>query len=160
LQKSVADGLFRLIKNADDLAGAFTGDPNANLMTTMTRPRVILGLHHAQITVPASMEDTAIQFYGQVLGLKQIEKPGALQDRGGTWFEIGGMQIHLGVEEGVNRRATKAHLAYAVDNLEYWRKRMIENEVTPVESIAIPGYDRFEARDPFGNRIEFIQRIG
>jgi len=132
-------------------------------MITMTQPRVILGLHHAQVTVPASMEAAAVRFYEEVLGLTQIEKPDALKDRGGTWFELGGkggLQLHLAIEEGVNRRATKAHLAYQVDDLQYWRKRMIENEVTPVESIAIPGYDRFEARDPFGNRIEFIQRIG
>ena len=26
-----------------------------------------------------------------------------------------------------------------------------------IEGIPIPGYDRFEFRDPFGNRVEFIQ---
>jgi len=129
-------------------------------MSIATAPRVILGLHHAQITVPASMEEAAIDFYTHVLGLNQIEKPDSLKDRGGTWFELGGLQLHLAIEDGVNRRATKAHLAYQVDDLKYWRNRLIDNEVSPVESIPIPGYDRFEARDPFGNRIEFIQRIG
>jgi catechol 2,3-dioxygenase-like lactoylglutathione lyase family enzyme len=126
----------------------------------MTQATVILGLHHVQITVPASMEATAIEFYQRALGLVQIEKPAALKDRGGVWFQLGGLELHLSVEEGVNRRATKAHVAYRVADLEYWRKRMIEHDVTPVESIPIPGYDRFEARDPFGNRIEFIQRLG
>jgi catechol 2,3-dioxygenase-like lactoylglutathione lyase family enzyme len=122
---------------------------------------MILGLHHAQITVPPPMERAAIKFYRDVLGLPEVEKPAELRDRGGTWFDLGdGQQLHLGVEDGVSRRATKAHLAYEVDDLEHWRRRMIEHEVTPVESIAIPGHDRFEARDPFGNRIEFIQRVG
>jgi catechol 2,3-dioxygenase-like lactoylglutathione lyase family enzyme len=126
----------------------------------MTQATGILGLHHVQITVPTSMESTAVDFYENVLGLAQIDKPASLKDRGGVWFQLGGLELHLSVEEGVNRRATKAHVAYRVADLEYWRKRMLENDVTPVESIPIPGYDRFEARDPFGNRIEFIQRLG
>jgi catechol 2,3-dioxygenase-like lactoylglutathione lyase family enzyme len=129
-------------------------------MMSMIQPDVILGLHHAQITVPASMEAAAVQFYTEVLGLREIEKPDSLKDRGGTWFDLDGQQIHLAIEDGVNRRATKAHLAYLVGDLDYWRKRLIENEVSPIDSVPIPGYDRFEARDPFGNRIEFIQRIG
>jgi catechol 2,3-dioxygenase-like lactoylglutathione lyase family enzyme len=118
---------------------------------------MVLGLHHAQITVPASMEETAIEFYRDVLGLPEIEKPAGLKDRGGVWFQLGNAQLHLSIEEGVNRRATKAHIAYEVDDIEQWRNRMVENEVTPVDSVPIPGYHRFEARDPFGNRIEFIQ---
>ena len=129
-------------------------------MSIATTQQGILGLHHVQISVPVSMEESAIEFYGNVLGLTQIEKPASLKDRGGTWFELDGLQLHLAIEDGVNRRASKSHLAYQVADLEYWRNRMIENEVTPVESISIPGYDHFEARDPFGNRIEFIQRIG
>ena len=129
-------------------------------MSIAAMQQVILGLHHVQISVPVSMEAAGIEFYGNVLGLVQIEKPESLKDRGGTWFELDGLQLHLAVEDGVNRRSTKTHLAYQVADLGYWRSRMIENEVTPVESIPIPGYDRFEARDPFGNRIEFIQRIG
>jgi catechol 2,3-dioxygenase-like lactoylglutathione lyase family enzyme len=126
----------------------------------MTPPSVILGLHHVQITVPASMEAVAVDFYEQAMGLVQVEKPRALKDRGGVWFQLGGLELHLSVEEGVNRRATKAHVAYRVADLKYWRNRMIEHDITPVESVPIPGYDRFEARDPFGNRIEFIQRLG
>jgi catechol 2,3-dioxygenase-like lactoylglutathione lyase family enzyme len=121
---------------------------------------MILGLHHVQITVPIAMEQTGIQFYAEVLGLPKIEKPDALKQRGGTWFQLGEHQLHLAIEDGVNRRASKAHIAYLVDDLNFWRNRLTENEVTPIESIPIPGYDRFEARDPFGNRIEFIQRVG
>ena len=121
---------------------------------------MILGLHHAQITVPASMEKVAVEFYREVLGLPEVEKPADMGDRGGTWFDLGhGQQLHVHAEDGVNRRTTKAHLAYAVDDAEQWRQRMLAADVTPVEGHAIPGYDRFEARDPFGNRIEFIQRV-
>jgi catechol 2,3-dioxygenase-like lactoylglutathione lyase family enzyme len=123
-------------------------------------PTMILGMHHVQITVPIAMEATAIRFYTDVLSLQRIDKPDALKHRGGTWFQLGEQQLHLGIEDGISRRASKAHVAYLVDDLNYWRKRLTENEVTPIESIPIPGYNRFEARDPFGNRIEFIQRVG
>ena len=121
---------------------------------------MILGLHHAQITVPTSMEAAAIRFYADVLGLLMIDKPDSLGDRGGVWFQLGDQELHLSVEDGFNRRTTKAHLAYEVNDLEFWRSRLIENDVLPMESIPIPGYARFEARDQFGNRIEFIQRLG
>ena len=122
---------------------------------------MILGLHHAQVTVPPTMEQAAIKFYRDALGLPEVEKPAELRDRGGTWFDLGnGQQLHLGIEDGVTRRQTKAHLAYAVTDLAHWRQRMLDHEVTPVECIPIPGHDRFEARDPFGNRVEFIQRVG
>jgi catechol 2,3-dioxygenase-like lactoylglutathione lyase family enzyme len=105
------------------------------------------------------MEAAAVAFYRDVLGLPVIEKPDSLKDRGGVWFQLGNAQLHLSIEDGVNRRATKAHIAYEVDNIEHWRERMVANEVTPIDSVPIPGYERFEARDPFGNRIEFIQSI-
>ena len=129
-------------------------------MTTMTRPQVILGLHHVQITVPESMEEAALAFYTEVMGLISIDKPRGADDRSGTWLQLGGLELHLTTEEGFNRRTTKTHIAYRVDDLRYWRNRMIENDVTPIDAIPVPGYDRFEARDPFGNRIEFIQRLG
>jgi catechol 2,3-dioxygenase-like lactoylglutathione lyase family enzyme len=121
---------------------------------------MILALHHAQITVPTSMEVAAVRFYADVLGLPLIDKPPSLQHRGGAWFQIGDQQIHLAIEDHVNRAATKAHLAYEVSDLDFWRRRLLDNGVIPIESVPIPGYDRFEARDPFGNRIEFIQRLG
>ena len=105
------------------------------------------------------MEEAAVAFYRDVLGLPEIEKPDGLGERGGTWFSLGGQQLHMMVEDGVNRRGTKAHLAYLVTDLEAWRNHMQANDVTPVPSPKVPGFDRFEARDPFGNRIEFIQPL-
>ena len=127
--------------------------------SVITQPLTITGLHHVQISVPVPMEAAAIAFYGETLGLERVPKPDTLQERGGTWFQLGRQQLHLTVEDGVNRRGTKVHLAYLVDDLAGWRRHMIAHEVTPIDSIPIPGYDRFEARDPFGNRIEFIQKL-
>jgi len=144
----------------DYLVGAIVSTQGVMDMTIATAPRVILGLHHVQISVPDSMEDAALQFYIEVLGLIPIDKPSAVKDRCGTWLQLGGLELHLDHRRWCEPPSHKIAVAYRVDDLAYWRNRMIENEVTPVESIPIPGYDRFEARDPFGNRIEFIQRIG
>ncbi|MEW5989490.1 MAG: VOC family protein, partial [Chloroflexota bacterium] len=87
------------------------------------------------------------------------EKPDSLQARGGFWLQVGDQQLHVGTEDGVDRRATKAHLAYEVNDLAFWRGRLQTEGIAIGDSIPIPGHDRFECRDPFGNRLEFIQRI-
>ncbi len=119
---------------------------------------LILRLHHVQITVPADDEEAARQFYCGRLGLVESVKPASLAGRGGFWVELGEQQIHVSTEDGVNRMATKAHLAYEVADLVVWRERLVAAGCTILESIPIPGYDRFETRDPFGNRIELIER--
>jgi len=117
----------------------------------------IIGLHHVQISIPRAAEAQARQFYCQVLGLPEIAKPVSLQDRGGFWLQVGDRQVHVGVEDGVDRQATRAHLAYQVTNITEWRERLQAHNLKILDSIPIPGYHRFETRDPFGNRIEFIQ---
>ncbi len=119
----------------------------------------ILGLHHAQITIPRGAEVQARQFYCDLLGLSEIEKPASLQGRGGFWLQVGSQQVHVGVEDGVKRSATKAHLAYQVDAIEAWQKRLQENSIEIGDSIPFAGFQRFEIRDPFGNRVEFIQAV-
>jgi catechol 2,3-dioxygenase-like lactoylglutathione lyase family enzyme len=66
-------------------------------------------------------------------------------------------QIHVGTEDGVDRTLTKAHLAYEVDDIAYWRERIVQHGIEIGDSVPIPGFERFEIRDPFGNRVEFIQ---
>lgn len=117
-------------------------------------------LHHVQITIPKNSENTAREFYCGVLGLAEIEKPDSLKHRGGFWIELAGMQLHIGAEDGVDRLATKAHIAYQVDDVPAWRARLEARGVKSLDSIPIEDYDRFEFRDPFGNRVEMIERIG
>jgi hypothetical protein len=37
-----------------------------------------------------------------------------------------------------------------------WRERLVAAGFAALDGIPLPGYDRFECRDPFGNRLEFI----
>lgn len=120
---------------------------------------MILGLHHAQITIPKGTEEKAKDFYCQVLGLEEIEKPVSLQGRGGFWLQVGDKEVHVGTEEGFDRITTKAHLAYQVEDVSYWRSVLIENGIKILDSVPIPNFYRFEFRDPFGNRVEMIQQL-
>jgi catechol 2,3-dioxygenase-like lactoylglutathione lyase family enzyme len=114
-------------------------------------------IHHVQITVPKGQEPAAREFYCNFLGLTEIGKPDSLKSKGGFWIQIADQQIHIGTEEGVNRNVTKAHAAYEVDDVFAWRKKLEDHGIKTLDSDAIPGYDRFEFRDPFGNRVELIR---
>jgi catechol 2,3-dioxygenase-like lactoylglutathione lyase family enzyme len=118
---------------------------------------MITGVDHIQITVPADGVERARAFYCGLLGLREIEKPDSLKGRGGFWLQVGDRQVHVGIEEGVDRRMTKAHIGYAVIGIEDWRVRLAAAGIEVFEGIPIPGCDRFEFRDPFGNRVEFIE---
>lgn len=118
----------------------------------------IIALHHAQVCIPTGAEDAARRFYCDILGLREIHKPTALAGRGGIWLAVGDRQAHIGTEDGVDRAASKAHLAYEVDDLAAWRARLDTAGVATIDDIDLPEYTRIFVRDPFGNRIEFTQR--
>src|SRR5262249_49244756 len=103
---------------------------------------MIIGIHHVQITVPASAVAEARAFYCGLLGRAEIEKPVPLRGRGGFWLQVGDRQVHVGTEEGAPRHATKAHVAYAVTSVAEWRARLGAAGVEILDGIPIPGYDR------------------
>src|SRR5688500_11482261 len=118
---------------------------------------MITAIHHAQITIPPGGEDEARVFYCGLLGLAEVEKPESLSGRGGLWLAVGERSVHVGVEEGVDRWRTKAHVAYEVTDLAAMREKLVAAGFEVIDGISIPGHDRFELRDPFGNRLELIQ---
>lgn len=120
---------------------------------------MIIGLHHAQITVPKGAEEEGKKFYCNVLGLAEIEKPDSLKGRGGFWLQVGDKEVHVGTEEGFDRLTTKAHLAYQVEDVSYWKGKLEGNGIEILDSVPIPNFERFEFRDPFVNRVEIIKEI-
>ena len=118
---------------------------------------MIKRVHHVQISIPKGAEDEAREFYCHLLGLSEISKPESLAGRGGVWMDLGDTQVHVGTENIEGREASKAHIAYLVDGLEDWRNKLAGRGVAILEGIPIPGYDRFEFRDPFGNRVEMLE---
>lgn len=113
-------------------------------------------LDHVQICIPPGEESRAREFYGATLGLEEIEKPDALKPNGGAWFRIADIQLHTGVETGQSK--SKRHPAFEVARLgevkEYLRGRGVEIREEP----RIPNVERFSLFDPFGNRIELLER--
>lgn len=124
----------------------------------MSKEPSIVQVNHAQITIPKGEEETAREFYCEFLGLQETPKPESLQGRGGFWLQIGWFQIHVGTEEDFDRTQTKAHVAYEVENLPAWREKIETRGVKILDGVKIPFYERFEFRDPFGNRVEFLEK--
>ncbi|PZD97300.1 glyoxalase [Paenibacillus sambharensis] len=120
---------------------------------------MIRRFHHAQITIPRGQEEEARSFYCGILGLPEISKPVSLAGRGGLWLQVGDQELHIGTEDGVDRYQTKAHLAYEVEDIQEVRRLLSNNGIEMLEAIPIPGFERFEFRDPFGNRVECIQPV-
>lgn len=120
---------------------------------------MIIGFHHAQITVPQGREEEARAFYCGVLQLREIPKPISLAGRGGFWLQVGDKELHIGTEQGVDRLSTKAHLAYQVADIHQVRELLVRHGIEIIECVPIPGIMRFEFRDPFGNRVECTQPI-
>lgn len=116
----------------------------------------IIRIDHVQIAAPAGCEAAAREFYGRILGLKELEKPQVLRARGGCWFQCGSQQLHVGVE-GDFRPAKKAHPAFAVHDLDKLRESLLAHGIRVISDDSIPGTSRFYAEDPWGNRLEFFE---
>jgi catechol 2,3-dioxygenase-like lactoylglutathione lyase family enzyme len=115
-------------------------------------------INHVQISVPVGSEDEVRRFYCDVLGLEEVPKPESLRGRGGLWLILGDQAIHFGAEDAADRAASKRHVAFEVEDLDAARQDLDRAGVKILEGIPIPDYDRFEFRDPFGNRLELMQR--
>lgn len=116
----------------------------------------ITALHHVQLAMPPGQEDQARAFYGKLLGLSEVAKPAGLAVRGGVWFENETVRVHLGVEKNF-QPARKAHPAFQVSGLVGLRSILSVAKVDITPDSTLPGFHRFFANDPFGNRIEFLE---
>lgn len=119
---------------------------------------MIVGLDHVQLAMPAGGEDRAREFYVGVLGLTERPKPADLALRGGCWFAGPGVELHLGVENPFHP-ALKAHPALLVSDLAVLRVRLADFGVEFVPGKPLERYVRGDISDPFGNRIELMQRL-
>lgn len=113
-------------------------------------------LDHVQVCIPPGEEARARDFYGRVLGFLEIEKPAALKERGGLWFQVADIQLHIGVEAGVAK--SKRHPAFEVEGLAEIREYFRQQEIEVREEIPVSGQHRLSFFDPFGNRIELMEK--
>lgn len=122
------------------------------------------GIMHINLTIAPGEEAfaEARRFYIDLLGLQELPRP-AVTDSGtpGYWLACGnGQEIHISAENEAEKlnSASRRHPAFQVSDLEALRQEL--------EAAAVPlqypkhtpdGVKRFFARDPWGNRIEFVQ---
>jgi catechol 2,3-dioxygenase-like lactoylglutathione lyase family enzyme len=114
-------------------------------------------IDHVQVAIPKGGEDRARAFFGELLGLEELPKPTDMAARGGCWFATSDRQIHLGVEADF-RPARKAHVALNTAGLDALRVRLEQAGYETYDDSDVDGRKRFFTHDPFGNRIEFMDR--
>jgi hypothetical protein len=90
--------------------------------------------------------------------MQEVAKPPVLAARGGCWFSGDGVEVHVGVEEHFVP-ARKAHPALLISGLRSLADRLEGRGFTVEWDGDFPGYERFYAHDPFGNRIEFLEPV-
>jgi catechol 2,3-dioxygenase-like lactoylglutathione lyase family enzyme len=121
-------------------------------------------VHHVNVTVPRALESQAKHFYAVVMGLQEIPKPEESRARGGAWYQVGPLQLHLSIENGDDGlgddRISKRHVCYTVADLAQAEKKFRDAgvEILP-DDIPTPGWSRFYVRDPGGNRLEIAQSV-
>lgn len=122
-------------------------------------PLSLLAIDHVQVTVPDRLEQESIAFYQNVLGLERIEKPEPLKSRGGAWFQLADIQVHLSKEPEPNAATSKRHICYLVQDLAGAKLHFQSAGVKVTDETTEPnGLKRFFIRDPAGNRIEIGER--
>lgn len=117
-----------------------------------------IGIDHVQLAAPQGCEEEARTFFGEWLGMEELPKPEPLRGRGGVWFRCGSQQLHIGVQDGFTP-AIKAHPAFEVSGIEELRSKLEAHGAAIFEDEAIAGVARFHVRDPFGNRLEFVEKV-
>lgn len=115
----------------------------------------MFAVHHVQLAIPPGAEDECRAFYTGVLGMSEMDKPEPLAARGGLWLRAGRFELHLGVETDF-RPARKAHPGIVTDDLDGIAGRLSAAGAEVRWDDGFPGYRRFYADDPVGNRLEFL----
>lgn len=112
-------------------------------------------LDHVQLAMPPQGEAIATTYFTQIIGMQQVEKPEPLRLRGGCWFALDGVHIHLGVEDPFIPQK-KAHPAFCIEELDELAERLAAAGYPIQWDTSLPARRRFYTQDPFGNRIEFM----
>ncbi|MCC9175389.1 VOC family protein [Arthrobacter sp. zg-Y179] len=120
-------------------------------------------LHHVQVSIPKDGEDQARRFYGEALGLTEVDKPPSLAGRGGCWFRAfdgDAVVAEIGVDSPFvpAKKAHPALLLGSAKELEELGARISTCgfEVSWTDRYTFEGYERFHCKDPFGNRVEIL----
>ncbi|HTT83778.1 MAG TPA: VOC family protein [Rhizomicrobium sp.] len=116
----------------------------------------VIAIDHVQIAVPRALEKECLAFYRELLGPAEIAKPAALRARGGAWFQLGDVQLHIGLDSEPSP-SSRRHVCFVVADLAEARAQAEASGIA-VENEGETDLRRFFIYDPAGNRIEIGQR--
>lgn len=128
-------------------------------------PPLLLRADHTQIGIPPGCAAQCRAFYVDFLGMVEVPRPVEIK-RVGFWLYCGPptdqphANVHVATEDlpGDHYARSSAHIAYSVQNLAAWRAKLTAAGIEITPGLPIPAVkDRFDIRDPFGNRIELIE---
>jgi catechol 2,3-dioxygenase-like lactoylglutathione lyase family enzyme len=124
----------------------------------------IVGLDHVTIQIDDGDETLrhALRFYVELLGLAPLDRPPNTDNgRPGAWLACGPQQLHIitGAGASAENRVSRRHPAFRVSDLEGLRHRLEAEGVEIVAGNCFPGQKRFFVHDPWGNRLEFVERV-
>jgi catechol 2,3-dioxygenase-like lactoylglutathione lyase family enzyme len=111
-------------------------------------------IDHIHICVPPERLEEARGFYADIIGLTEKYRPDVF-GRPGHWFDISGIELHIGVEAPLRR--TIRHSAFEVADVKAAKAYLESKGVEIVAEPVIPGRERFTFIDPFGNRMELLE---
>ncbi len=117
----------------------------------------VLKIDHVQVAIPWGKVPEALAFYEGVLQFSRIPKPAEL-DQSGAWLTQGPVNLHLG-EEKEFEASPRAHPALLVDNIDQLLENAKRGEHPQRIDDGPTGYKRASVYDPFGNRIELMQKL-
>ena len=112
-----------------------------------------ISLHHAQVFYPPGEEARARKFYGETLGLDELERPATLRDRAGIWYAAPPGHVHLSADRELGLHPRR-HFALRVDDLDATVAKLRVAGALFEDADPIPGWRRTYVMDPFGNKIE------
>ena len=119
-------------------------------------------LQHTSIPMPPGGGAAAREFFGEILGMKEVRPPSSLDVDALVWFLAGddGHEIHVFTEERLGPNSTGQHLCLQVDDIDGIKTLLQRHGVAIEETISIVNRPRFFIHDPFGNRIEITEITG
>ncbi|MGN6504739.1 MAG: VOC family protein [Tepidisphaeraceae bacterium] len=128
----------------------------ANRRPAFTLMRMVVGLHHVQLSIAPGRVEASLRFYVDLIGFTPIEDPFKIE---GFWLAAGAHQLHCRVEPDIDRRATRAHPAFLLDDLSAVQQKLLDAGFELDHQADFAGYRRFHVLDPSGNRIELMQHL-
>lgn len=109
--------------------------------------------------MPAGSVNQARAFCSELLGLSEIPNPEPLRAQGAVWIDVGGLDLHLTVEDKRSTADTYRHFGLEFADVSGLRQHLETDDVKTEDGRPAP-WHRFFVRDPFGDRIEIHEAGG